>query len=159
MPTDPAIRKRAVDLVRGGATFSDAAREVGVSDFGVRKWCKAAGVRSARAMGGRTPSTQAGQAATGAEDSPQRADGTTNPRAADAVPLLPPAVDDDVLRGEDADAGEGSPAASESGALPALLETVEDRVARRVRALAKREGRPVGQVLTRLLLEVLSRWE
>lgn len=41
-------RHRAVDLVRHGATFQAAGEAVGVSDFAVRKWCKADGVVSVR---------------------------------------------------------------------------------------------------------------
>ena len=159
MPTDPAIRNRAVDLVRGGATFAEAAREVGVSDFGVRKWCKAAGVRSARATGGRHRPSRERDAAAGEGDRPPSEDGVASVvepggldlRAAQTGPSPRPA--------DEPGAVEGSPAGGVSDALPALLETVEEAVARRVRALAKREGRPVGQVLERLLLEVLSRWE
>lgn len=155
----PEIRARAVERVRGGATFAEAAGEAGVSDFAVRKWCKSEGVRSARSVGGRHRPSRERDAAAGEGDRPPSEDGVAcvvEPggvalRAAETGPCPRPT--------EEPGAVDGSSAASEGDALSALLETVEEGVARRVRALAKREGRPVGQVLTRLLLEVLSRWE
>lgn len=46
-------RHKAVDLVRDGATFTAAGEAVGVSDYAVRQWCKAAGVASVRGLGAR----------------------------------------------------------------------------------------------------------
>ena len=45
-------RHHAVDLVRRGATFKAAGEAVGVSDFAVRRWCRADGVASVRGRGG-----------------------------------------------------------------------------------------------------------
>ena len=44
--TDPAIVEIALDLVRTGASFADAAEGCGVSQAAVRAWCKKAGVKS-----------------------------------------------------------------------------------------------------------------
>jgi hypothetical protein len=162
----PEIRDRAVERVRSGATFAEAAGEAGVSDFAVRKWCKSEGVRSARSVGGRHRPSRERDAAAGEGDRPPSEDGVgcvvepgrVDLRAAETVPRPRPAEEPGGVDGADAGA-EGAPALIGGDALPALLETVEEAVARRVRALAKREGRPVGQVLTRLLLEVLWRWE
>ena len=154
----PETRSHAVDLVRDGATFDEAGKAVGVSDYAVRKWCKAAGVRSARAIGGPGPSrAKAALVRVGSAvmEEPPVAEASA---VAEAVPVAPspPGEGGSPVPAASAPAlpsGEADPA------LPPLLGTVEARVARRVMALAEREGRPVGQVLTRLLLEVLGRWE
>ena len=155
----PEIRDRAVERVRSGATFAEAAGEAGVSDFAVRKWCKSEGVRSARSVGGRHRPSRERDAAAGEGDRLGSSDGVACVVEPGGVALRAAQTGPSPRPAEEPGAVEGSPAGGVSDALPALLETVEEGVARRVRALAKREGRPVGQVLTRLLLEVLWRWE
>ena len=50
MEVDDVRRAVAVRMIREGATFAAAAKAAGVSDFAVRQWCKAAGIRSRGSM-------------------------------------------------------------------------------------------------------------
>jgi transposase-like protein len=51
MSFDDAVRKRAIELVRDGASYAAAAREVGCHAVSVKNWCREAGVSNACQLG------------------------------------------------------------------------------------------------------------
>jgi|GEM_PF-4781339 len=145
-------RERALALVRDGASFRAAGAVVGCSGMAVRNWCQAAGIQS----------NQAARRAVARREGAAAIEAAVVQRAVVGSPLAPPAGKPGAsgVPGGPAggDAARG-PATAQASGLPELLGDVEERVADRVRRLAAREGRPVGQVLSRLLPEVLWRWE
>ena len=81
------VRQHAIDLVRCGATFKAAGAAVGLSDFPVRKWCRAAGVVSARSRRGVSVVVEEPS-----DDTAAAAEDASAPPGPDAPLLVPPAA-------------------------------------------------------------------
>ena len=149
-------KQRAIEMVRQGATFAAAGAAVGVSDLAVRKWCKAAGVQSARSTGGATGRAGAMVPAvvgTAPVDKENTRAATTRQR--------PPSPSVDVAGEVKVSAPQE--ALSRPAAVPDAADALETLVgpalAQRVRRLAKYNGESVAALVTRLIMTTLWQWE